>query len=619
MGETMKRTFGIVFVALAASCSGPEPGVESAALLTGPTWPQWGQNAQHAGFLPVVGQAFKTTYLNYTYDTLVQAQLDASGGDLLVHYMTPLTESDAVYMETKGGAYNINSYAAQTWGVVKFKWVGGQLVQQWQVNSDWKAAGTNQNDFWEPVFHGALANGYLYVPGGRGTILKLSKADGSVVSRISAVPNNDSNTYTTSPLTVDASGNLYFTALRMPAQGPQKVRPLDDIVPSHRNPSRWNAPRGSFFYGRDALDSYLIKVAPSDAAQAVSISTLVPDAPKSSDNCYTIFSETDLPWPPSPDAVPPTTNCGTQRVALNAAPALSPDGSTIYIITRAHFVTRYNYLVAVNSDLTPKWDSSLRDRLNDGCGVPVAQGGQLEPNGVPNGCRVGANYGVDPQTNRPGAGRVLDDESSSPAVAPDGSIYFGAYTSYNYFQGHLMHFDANGNFLNSYGFGWDTTPAFFVHDGTFSVITKDNHYGDSAAYCFNDPFWCNADRNTVSPDYPEAYYITQLSPDLKVEWQYRSTNQQSCSRDANNNVTCVTTGDHTPGFEWCVNAPAVDSNGTVFVNSEDGWLYAIGQGGKVKDKIFQQLAVGAAYTPASLGTDGKIYSQNSGHLFVIGK
>jgi hypothetical protein len=36
-------------------------------------------------------------------------------------------------------------------------------------------------------------------------------------------------------------------------------------------------------------------------------------------------------------------------------------------------------------------------------------------------------------------------------------------------------------------------------------------------------------------------------------------------------------------------------------------------------KIFQQLALGAAYTPASIGGDGKIYSQNDGHLFVVGQ
>jgi flagellar basal body P-ring protein FlgI len=52
---------------------------------------------------------------------------------------------------------------------------------------------------------------------------------------------------------------------------------------------------------------------------------------------------------------------------------------------------------------------------------------------------------------------------------------------------------------------------------------------------------------------------------------------------------------------------------------EDGNLFAIAQGGSLVEEIFQQLALGAAYTPASLGGDGKIYSQNDGHLFVVGK
>jgi outer membrane protein assembly factor BamB len=76
--------------------------------------------------------------------------------------------------------------------------------------------------------------------------------------------------------------------------------------------------------------------------------------------------------------------------------------------------------------------------------------------------------------------------------------------------------------------------------------------------------------------------------------------------------------DHPDGFEWCINAAAVDKNGVVYSNSEDGNLYAIAQGGVEKQRIFLQLALGAAYTPLSIGPDGKIYTQNAGHLFVIG-
>jgi hypothetical protein len=48
-------------------------------------------------------------------------------------------------------------------------------------------------------------------------------------------------------------------------------------------------------------------------------------------------------------------------------------------------------------------------------------------------------------------------------------------------------------------------------------------------------------------------------------------------------MACVS--DHPYGFEWCVNAPVVDANGIVYANSEDR----------------------------------KIYTQNDGHLFVVGQ
>ncbi len=66
-----------------------------------------------------------------------------------------------------------------------------------------------------------------------------------------------------------------------------------------------------------------------------------------------------------------------------------------------------------------------------------------------------------------------------------------------------------------------------------------------------------------------------------------------------------------------MNAAVVDANGVVYANSEDGNLYAIGQGGGLIQHIFQQLAIGAAYTPASMDGSGRIYSQNDGHLFVV--
>ena len=59
-------------------------------------------------------------------------------------------------------------------------------------------------------------------------------------------------------------------------------------------------------------------------------------------------------------------------------------------------------------------------------------------------------------------------------------------------------------------------------------------------------------------------------------------------------------------------------NGTVFANSEDGNLYELDRNGALVNTVFTNLAIGAAYTPLSIGPDGRIYTQNDGILFVIG-
>ena len=68
-----------------------------------------------------------------------------------------------------------------------------------------------------------------------------------------------------------------------------------------------------------------------------------------------------------------------------------------------------------------------------------------------------------------------------------------------------------------------------------------------------------------------------------------------------------------------MNAPAVDSTGTVYANSEDGNVYVINPDGTLKGNIFLRRAIGAAYTPVAIGRDGKIYTENDGDMFVIGQ
>ncbi|HKR13654.1 MAG TPA: hypothetical protein VJT15_16435, partial [Pyrinomonadaceae bacterium] len=389
------------------------------------------------------------------------------------------------------------------------------------------------------------------------------------------------NIFLISPISVDSDGNIYYTAMRM----------------------RRNDPWFS-----DPVNSWLIKIKPNGNITKKKITDLVIGATPANADCEVGFIPNGEPMPPAPDAIAETFRCGTVRPAINAAPAIGPDG-TVVIVARNHVVSRYGYIVALNPNLTPKWTASTRHVLNDGCNVTIPL------NGTPGGCRVGTTTGVDPETNTLPSGRINDNSTSSPVIAPDGSVIYGAQTRYNYAQGHLLRYSSTGQFLNSYAYGWDVTPAIYQHHGTYSIITKENRY-NTGSYCA-DPAVCPPDRNATTPGDPEAYFITQLSPNMTVEWQYKNTNTLTCTRNPNNTVSCV--DDKPFSFEWCVNGVAVDKNGVVYANAEDGNLYAINQGGTLRRRLFLDIAQRSAYTPTSLGLDGKIYAQQNGILFVVSR
>ncbi len=337
-----------------------------AAPVFGQFWPQWMVNAQHTGTPGAAGQNLKNILASVVYDHAIADELKAAGGELLVHYQVPLIDGNNVYMEFKTGTLDPNTrdFATLIWGETGFQWQNGQLVPIWSYQSDWKAPG-NLGDFWEPVFHASLANGAIYLPGANGSIIKLNKTTGAFIQRISPF-GTDPDTYEAGPITVDSSGNLFYNAV-------QEI----GISADHE------------FFNKDVTDSWLVKVTPGGAFSTVSYKTILDDIalPGTSKACLGTFPTSQLPWPPSPSAIPDHVTCGTARVALNIAPALDPDG-TIYSVARQHLDSRYPFLVAFNPDLTLKWASSLRERFNDGCGVPVSAGGTLPPNGSPGGCRV---------------------------------------------------------------------------------------------------------------------------------------------------------------------------------------------------------------------------------------
>jgi len=573
----------ILLVLCATACGGDSGGRPNCD-----AWMQWGQSADHLGSSCVAGAVTAAKPLaTVAYDTLINDEKADADGEILVHYQAPLVVGDDLYMEWKAGVYtpcmtvdnvttcDLHRRDTQVWSEKGFRWESGQLVEKWMFASDWKPM-PDFGDF-EPMFQPAVFGDFIYLPGAGGSVFKLTRKDGVTVSHIQPFGATDPDRYVTGGLTIDGDGNLFYNSVKL----------------DHTNP-----------FGTD-VDAELVKVAPDGTFKTVTYQSLVPDAPAPADMCRGTFNTrtTPRPWPPADDVngavLPPTLfPCRSQRPSWNVAPSLGPDG-TIFTVSRTHASDRYSWVVAVKPDLTPKWTRSLAKIFNDGCGSPF-----LPIDGDADhlfDCAIGARAGVDPATNELPSGRANDSASSSPVALPDGSVLYGAFTGYNISRGHLVKLGATGAILATFDFGWDVTPAVWQHDDTYSIILKDNFY--------------TFDENGVDNG---PYYIRQLDANLRSEWSYQSANTMSCGVGDDGTKTCVS--DHPHGFEWCINAPAVDKDGTVYVNSEDGNVYAIPQGGSATatKSIFLNQAVGAAYTPVVLDQKGRIITLNNGKMTVLG-
>jgi hypothetical protein len=71
-----------------------------------PAWPQWGQNPQHTGFLPVAGQSLQGKLSDQIFDPFTPQEMAESNGALLMHYQVPLVSGNNVFMMFKTGTYN---------------------------------------------------------------------------------------------------------------------------------------------------------------------------------------------------------------------------------------------------------------------------------------------------------------------------------------------------------------------------------------------------------------------------------------------------------------------------------------------------------------------------------
>jgi hypothetical protein len=568
------------------------------------SWTQLGQNAAHTGNACAPAQGFTTVLASVTFDPFVDAEvLDGKAwlgeAALFAHYQTPLVTGDDVYLETKSGTYTactmvvtdshgnstpesadggpcgFEAWNTQVWGETHYQWQGGTLVEMGSFHSDWKPE-PGDLVIWEPLFHAALDGNVLWVPGAGGTVYQVDRSTMLQKSQVNPFGSVvDANTFVSGPITVAGDGTVLYNVVHVAPD-------LSDVTGT------------------------LVRIEPDGVTvHAVGYPSLWTSAPSATDMClgayYNEAQPPPFPWPPADDHRV-SVACGSFRPGINSAPAVGADG-TVFTVALSNNAPNAGVLLALNPDLTPKWNASLQEIFDDGCGelIPAdAQAdGQLPDGGVdPNHCLSGAPHGVDPYTGQMPSNQISDQSSSSPVVLPDGAVLYGGFTFYNNSRGHLVKFDATGKFVASYDDGWDQTPAVWSNASSYSIIVKDNHYSS----------WYSA---LVGP-----YDITQVDANLSKQWSATATNTYSCQRTASGDLSC--NSDHPQSFEWCVNAPAVDSNGTVYANSEDGRAYAILQGGAVAESRFLVHSLGAAYTPVTVDGQGRTYTLNGGVLTVVG-
>jgi hypothetical protein len=266
-----------------------------------------------------------------------------------------------------------------------------------------------------------------------------------------------------------------------------------------------------------------------------------------------------------------------QKPAMNCAPALSNDGSTVYI--------------AVNRGSTSANQTGFLLALDSTTLTTRARVALMDPNlGTP--------------------ARISDDGTSSPVVGPDGRVFYGVleaqFPTHNA-RGWLLQFDA---LLNPAGvpgaFGWDVSPSVvpasmvpsYAGTSTYLLAQKYNNYrgvgtGDGL--------------NRMAVLDPRASQADPVVPGVQV------------MREVLTILSPTQDGNSTGRTEWCINTMAVDSQrNSVLANNEDGILY---RWDLATNTLTQNLrltnGLGQAYTPTLVGADGTVFAIGNATLFAV--
>ena len=282
-------------------------------------------------------------------------------------------------------------------------------------------------------------------------------------------------------------------------------------------------------------------------------------------------------WTPASTAAADGT---IDKVAMNSAPALSPDAKTLYVAVNTAQVAgqvQAGHLVALDSTTLARKSSVLL---------------------------------LDPafQTEA----RISDDSTASPTVGPDGDVFIGVLESTfgtHNARGWLLHFNATLATQSAPGgFGWDNTPSIvpaalvpsYAGPSSYLLMTKYNNYLGVGT---------GTGVNQLAVIDPRATQVDAISG--------RTIMKEILTV----NGTTLEPGSAIAVREWCINTAAVDPlTRSILVNSEDGFLYRWDLSlNRLTQRIQLTSGVGESYTPTAIGADGAVYAVNNAVLFSIVK
>lgn len=508
-----------------AGCGGdpspPNPGLPllprpPVVPVDGPPWAGFAGNAQHSALGQIQTQSMKGFYWYVPVDLAP----DLSSGALLTHYGSPvITRANTVLVPVRVGptAFRVQGRVGAT----------GDLL--WQLFSDYIPPPHR----WIPGFNPVLTpapGARLVMPlvGGRVQFRDDPDAPTGAITNIAFYGNlnyaalpvaYDAAVFINTPLTSDSAGNIFFgfTVINITPAGPLSG--------------------GVARIGANGVPTF--RTAPA----------LTGD----------------------PSLVKPMTNC---------APALSIDGTTLYVVFNTVGTRPAGRLVALDATtLALKAQVAL----------------------------------IDPATGA--AAWVSDDATSSPLVGPDGDVYIGVLESNapdHNDRGWLLHFDATLAQTRTPGsFGWDNTPSIvpkamvpqYAGSSSYLLLTKYNNYagagtgdGKNRMAVLDPNDQTQADAITASVTVMKEV-ITILGP------------------------TPDPAGPTGSVKEWCVNTAAVDPfTSSALINSEDGVMYRWHlPSNSFSERIAMNAGVAQSYTPTVIGPDGRIYAINNATLHSIGQ